>query len=161
MLQKKFINPSRTSLLDVRPTYYAVANSRTQDLCADIPIRPLVDAKPLRVCLQGAGDIRNILRSVYSRQKMGDECTMEFYVNDHNPAIIARDILLLTLASRAPCTDKNSLQRFVDVFISIYADLALDDDAQVRYSTICWMSYSTIFVWEDLCAFHLWSSCGT
>ena len=130
MSRSNFINPSRTALLDVRRSYYPIANSPVQDLCAGIPIRRPVDAKPLRICLQGAGDIRNILRCIYSRRKMGDERAIEFYVNDLNPAIVARDILLLTLASRMPQRDKNSLKRFVDVFISIYADLALDKDAR-------------------------------
>ena len=130
MSQRKFINPSRTVLLGLRPFYYAIANTPVQDLCADIPIPREVDAKPLRVCLQGAGDIRNILRCVYSRRKMGDKRAIEFYVNDLNPAVVARDILLLTLASRMPHPDKNSLKRFVDLFISIYADLSLNEDAR-------------------------------
>ena len=130
MSQSKFINPSRTRLLGVRPFYYPIGNTPIQDLCADIPVRHPVDGKPLRICLQGAGDIRNILGCVYSRRKMSDKQAIEFYVNDINHAIVARDILLLTLASRAPQGDKNSLKQFVDLFVSIYADLSLGEDAR-------------------------------
>ena len=138
MSQSKFVNPSRTALLGVRPVYYAIGNTPVQDLCADIPIRRPVNAKPLRVCLQGAGDIRNILRCVYSRRKMGDKQAIEFYVNDLNPAIVARDILLLTLASQMPERDKdeNSLKQFVDLFISIYADLSLNEDARRKVDNL-------------------------
>ena len=58
---------------------------------------------------------------------MGDRQAIEFYVN---PAIVARDILLLTLASRTPQPDKDNFQQFVDSFVNIYADLSLDEDAR-------------------------------
>lgn len=129
MSQRRFINPSRTIFPDIRPFYYAVSNTPVRDICGDIPIGNSAGQQPLRICLQGAGDIRNVLHSVYSRRKIGDKQRIEFYVNDHNPAIVARDILLLTLASRAPQGNNDSLKRFVDVFFSIYADLSLNEAA--------------------------------
>ncbi|XP_062503148.1 uncharacterized protein LOC134180085 [Corticium candelabrum] len=59
---------------------------------------------------------------------MGDKRKIEFYVNDCSQAIIARDILLLTLASQAPQKTK-SLNHFLDLFCNIYANLSLDECA--------------------------------
>ena len=60
---------------------------------------------------------------------------MKFYVNDQNPAIVARDILLLTVAAQALQKGRRLVQ-FVDFFVQVYADLFLTDHNRTRVDAI-------------------------
>jgi hypothetical protein len=71
----------------------------------------------------------------YQRRKKGDRRKLKFYVNDHNPAIIARYILLVTLAAQAP-QEGLLLVQFVELFFHVYADLFLSDDNRARVDAI-------------------------
>ena len=133
MNERRFVNPSRIVLSDADPYFYPLPNKLTVDLCEDIPPRESDD--PLTVCLLGAGDVRNVFLVTYQRRKRGDRRRLKFYVNDHNPAIIARYILLLTLAAQAPQKGRRLVQ-FVESFVHVYADLFLTDDNRTRVDAI-------------------------
>ena len=61
--------------------------------------------------------------------KLGDKRRLRFWVNDFNPAIIAKDILLLSLAAQTPSEKGvNAINSHTDLFLSVWADLALTDE---------------------------------
>jgi hypothetical protein len=129
MDERRSINPSRAVLSDAKPFFYPITNTPPVDLCKDIA--PRESADPFTVCLLGAGDVRNVFLTTHQRRKRGDKRKLKFYVNDHNPAIIARDILLLTLAAQTPKKGRR-LDHFVEFFVHVYADLALTGDNRTR-----------------------------
>lgn len=120
--KKRYVYPTRSFLNDNPPPFRPVAEEAAMDLCEEIPVRKTSD--PLRICLQGAGDVRNVLFNIYKRRKLGDNRTIEILVNDEEPAIIAKDILLLTLAGKTPLQgDKTALANFTDFYVALWADL--------------------------------------
>ena len=70
--------------------YYAIGNTPPQQLI------PANVSNPKVLCLAG-GDLRSCFFSV-SRADMNNHETVSFAVNDKNPAIIARNVLLLILS---------------------------------------------------------------
>ena len=133
MDERKYVNPSRNVLTDAQPYFYPLPNTLSADLCEDIPPRQSDD--PLAVCLLGAGDVRNVLLITHQRRKRGHKRRLKFYINDHNPAIVARYILLLTLAAQAP--EKGPpLVQFVEFFVRVYTDLFLTEEDRTKVDAI-------------------------
>ena len=125
-----FVNPSRNVPVGLREYFfYPIANSAALDICEDIPKPERTTDDPLTVCFLAAGDVRNVLFTTYKRRELGDERKLQMYVNDINPAIIAKNILMLQLAAQTPLrkSDKE-LDEHVDLFLSLWADLALNED---------------------------------
>lgn len=124
------IDPSRSLDFETTTYYYPVSCLPAHNMCEDIPVRHTKD--PLRICLLGVGDVRNVLYSTYKRSQLGDKRPIEFYLNDKNPAIIARDILLLHIAAQAPFDGTKSIEKFADFFICVWAELAISGDHKRR-----------------------------
>ena len=133
MDERRSVNPSRIVLSDAQPFFYPITNTPPVDLCEDIP--PRESDGPFAICLLGAGDVRNVLLITHQRRKRGDKRRLKFYVNDHNPAIIARDILLLTLAAQTPKKGRR-LVPFVEFFVHVYADLTLTADNRTTVDAV-------------------------
>ncbi|KAF9802221.1 hypothetical protein IEO21_09934 [Rhodonia placenta] len=81
-----------------RVHFYPIGNTSAVDLLRDTP--PDADAHLL---LLGCGDPRNVLYSIYTDRNPGAR-VLDFTCCDIEPAVIARNILLLTMiADRGPC----------------------------------------------------------
>ena len=123
-----FVNPSRNVLVGLQAYhFYPIANSEAFDTCEDIPKKETDD--PLNICLLAAGDVRNILYTTYRRRQLSDKRKLHFYVNDLSSAIIAKDILLLQLAAKTPFDQYDEeINKHVELFLSLWADLALSEN---------------------------------
>jgi hypothetical protein len=122
--KKRYVYPARSFLSENSPPFRPIAEESAIDLCEEIPLRKT--STPLRICLQGAGDVRNVLFSVYKRRKLGDNRNIEIIVNDADASIIAKDILLLALAGKTPLHgDKTALTNFTNFYVALWADLLI------------------------------------
>lgn len=128
------IDPSRSLYFETTPFYFPVSCLPVYDMCQSIPVQRTKE--PLRICLLGVGDVRNVLFSTYKRYQLGERRPIEFYLNDKNPAIIARDILLLHIAGQAPFDGTTSIERYSDFFINVWAEMAISGDDKRRLNAI-------------------------
>ncbi|KAH6912449.1 hypothetical protein BKA70DRAFT_1530181 [Coprinopsis sp. MPI-PUGE-AT-0042] len=71
--------------------FYPVGNTPATHLTANLPLEQRAD-----VLLLGCGDVRNILFTVYMESEHSQK-ELDFTCNDHEPAILTRNLLLYTL----------------------------------------------------------------
>ncbi|OSX58701.1 hypothetical protein POSPLADRAFT_1153063 [Postia placenta MAD-698-R-SB12] len=92
--------------------FYPIGNTSAVDLLRDTP-----PAEDTHLLLLGCGDPRNVLYTIFTDRNPGAR-VLDFTCCDIEPAVIARNILLLTLvADRGPCTGA-----IWNIFFHIYLD---------------------------------------
>ncbi|XP_062503481.1 uncharacterized protein LOC134180357 [Corticium candelabrum] len=133
---KRYVYPARSVLNENSRPFRPMAEEKTINLCEDIPLRRTTE--PLRLCFQGVGDVRNVLFNVYKRRMLGDKRTVEIVINDSDPVIIAKDVLLLSLVEKTPLVrrDLTALADFTEFFTSLWFDLMLSPAHRSRLSDL-------------------------
>ncbi|OQV09597.1 hypothetical protein CLAIMM_13704 [Cladophialophora immunda] len=77
-------------VVDIVTYFYPIGNTPAVHLTRGLPYK-----QPANILLLGCGDVRNVLFTVYSDQRSGRK--LDVTCCDIEPAVIARNILLLTL----------------------------------------------------------------
>ncbi|KAH9831606.1 uncharacterized protein C8Q71DRAFT_881712 [Rhodofomes roseus] len=105
--------------------FYPIGNTSATCLTQDLPVEQAAD-----VLLLGCGDIRNILYTVYAdlHPHVGNTRELDFTCCDIEPAILARNILLYTLACSGASPD--------DVW-NIFYHFYLDDQSYELLEAQC------------------------
>ena len=119
--------PSRRKLFDRAMSVFLVGNTHARQLFTEHEVRELEAAKdwsrPLRLLYLGVGDPRNPLASL---NQLPTRQPVEFHLNDFSPVVLARAIVLLSLACAGEEREATSAGN---------AATAVWSDAKLRFET--------------------------
>ncbi|KAH6902808.1 hypothetical protein BKA70DRAFT_1304682 [Coprinopsis sp. MPI-PUGE-AT-0042] len=105
---------SQPVLWPTKTFFYPVGNTPAVHLTASLPPEQRAD-----VLLLGCGDVRNILFTVYMESEHLQK-ELDFTCNDHEPAILARNLLLYTLLLDDP--KSVDLKKLWNIYYHFYLD---------------------------------------
>ncbi|KAH0366923.1 hypothetical protein KCU65_g4946, partial [Aureobasidium melanogenum] len=86
--------------VNIKSFFYPIGNTPAANLLRDY--RP--GEEPVEILAIGCGDVRNILFTLWSEQ--GNACAFNFTACDLDPAILARNVFLLTAITRNPSSEE-------------------------------------------------------
>ncbi|KAH6912448.1 hypothetical protein BKA70DRAFT_1263866 [Coprinopsis sp. MPI-PUGE-AT-0042] len=105
---------SQPVLWPTKTFFYPVGNTPAIHLTASLPPEQRAD-----VLLLGCGDVRNILFTVYMESEHLQK-ELDFTCNDHEPAILTRNLLLYTLLLDDP--ESVDLKKLWNIYYHFYLD---------------------------------------
>ncbi|KAJ6449567.1 hypothetical protein C8R45DRAFT_145080 [Mycena sanguinolenta] len=91
--------------------FYAIGNTAAVSLARDVP-----PDKDISLLLLGCGDPRNVLFTLFSEHDTANR-KLDFTCVDFEPAVLARNVLLLSLI-----IDKKPVENLFDIFFHLYLE---------------------------------------
>eukprot|EP00501_MAST-03F_sp_TOSAG23-6_P000639 GSMAST32.ASY1.ANO1.663.1 assembled CDS len=127
MVYSKPFSLARRKLVDSVMSGFLIGNTFARSLLTKEEVQSLCNATPIKLLWIGVGDIRNPLTTLIN---IPSEARVELHFNDLNSIALARNVVLITLASEGELS--------IQYATAIWSDVLLNEETFSQlFKTLC------------------------